>query len=321
MDLWLTRSRLEAELASTATHCAKLRNVSALVVASHAERAIECVVEPHGGSIRLSLDYARGEANVSVAALELTMGQSYAVVGRNGGGKSSLFALAMACADGVPAPASIEVSRLDRFVLPSRDVALVPQKGYCPLHSRPVDWLRAVEDGEAAGSLLRGLDDAALAARFAELAKDLRWNDESAGGDDALVAWALEEAEDFCGALSGGQRSKYELIRRVLAPRSDCPAVLLMDEVLSPLDPRSKKAVHRVLRERCPASLMLTIFHADGEPAAGDGAAGDEGGESGDAIDDDDDACHAMRSGMFDGVVEFVDGAVSVSTGGCRGQY
>eukprot|EP00438_Fugacium_kawagutii_P015930 Skav217911 [mRNA] locus=scaffold795:200078:200427:+ [translate_table: standard] len=57
-------------------------------------------------------------------------------------------------------------------------------------------------------------------------------------------------SQDWYGELSGGQRSKAELMRQVFLKES-CPKVVLIDEAFAPLDPASKQLVQQKLKDRC----------------------------------------------------------------------
>ena len=72
----------------------------------------------------------------------------------------------------------------------------------------------------------------------------------------------VEEKEDWFGDLSGGQRSKVELVRQVLL-HDECPHVLLIDETMAPLDPRSKSLVMGQIKSFCAGSVVLVIYHTD----------------------------------------------------------
>ena len=74
------------------------------------------------------------------------------------------------------------------------------------------------------------------------------------------------EHDDWFGSLSGGQRAKVELIRKVFMRRR-CPGVLLLDEAFAALDPKSKRLVQSKLRGFCPRSVLLVIYHQDAESA------------------------------------------------------
>merc|ERR1712194_452215 len=71
-----------------------------------------------------------------------------------------------------------------------------------------------------------------------------------------------DEKDDWYSALSGGQRVKVELIRKVFLQKT-CPGLLLIDEAFAPLDPLSKNVAQRMMKQHCPESLILVIYHAD----------------------------------------------------------
>ena len=77
-----------------------------------------------------------------------------------------------------------------------------------------------------------------------------------------LLSDLQEEKEDWFGDLSGGQKSKVELVRKVFLHDS-CPKVLLIDETMAPLDPASKSLVMGKLKAFCRDSVVLVIYHTD----------------------------------------------------------
>ena len=84
-----------------------------------------------------------------------------------------------------------------------------------------------------------------------------------------LIADLEEEKEDWFTDLSGGQKSKVELVRKVFL-RDSCPGVLLIDETMAPLDPSSKAMVMSRIRTFCGESVVLVIYHTDvGRSVAG----------------------------------------------------
>ena len=345
VETFLVRSRREAELAQLVADTARLTSFvdhldtqRARAIAMRAE--LRCTISgggeggeggeggkvaeaggDEGAALHMAVAYRRGAAAVRVRDLSLRAPGVYAVVGPNGAGKSSLFGLLGACAagGGGHVPTDMTVEEGARLSLPPGDVALVSQRHYCPLHCRPIAWLAhalprpndAPSDGplRASGSEAtaaeEGAEEAALAARAAALAAALRF-----GGAANLSEVLLQEHDDYCATLSGGQRAKLELISQVfLRPR--CPALLLLDEAFAPLDPASKALVMRRLRSFCAASLVLVIYH--GEDADTDGDAADEGVVGGGGAPPDEpvasaaaEAC-AVGDGFFDGVVGFSD--------------
>ena len=55
-------------------------------------------------------------------------------------------------------------------------------------------------------------------------------------------------------------------MRQVLLPHEKglpCPDLLLLDEIFSPLDPASKATAQKSIKDACPASIVLAIFHAE----------------------------------------------------------
>ena len=274
------RSRREAELAQLVADTARLTSfvdhLDTQRARAHAMRAqLRCTVSGGGGegggaALHMAVAYRRGAAAVRVRGLVLRAPGVYAVIGPNGAGKSSLFGLLGACAaGGGHVPTDIAVEEGARLSLPPGDIALVSQRQYCPLHSRPVAWLAHAlppkgepqvtpqatpqappdrpphaSEGGAVAEAEAVAAEVALAARAAALAAALRF-----GGGTNLSEVLLLEHDDYCSTLSGGQRAKLELISQVfLKPR--CPALLLLDEAFAPLDPASKQVVMRRLR-RC----------------------------------------------------------------------
>ena len=77
-----------------------------------------------------------------------------------------------------------------------------------------------------------------------------------------IMSELLEEKEDWFSELSGGQKSKVELVRTVFI-RDHCPDVLLIDETMAPLDPASKEVVMAKLKLFCHSSIIIVIYHTD----------------------------------------------------------
>jgi ABC-type uncharacterized transport system fused permease/ATPase subunit len=77
-----------------------------------------------------------------------------------------------------------------------------------------------------------------------------------------IVSELLEMKEDWFSDLSGGQKSKMELVRKVFL-HEHCPDVLLIDETMAPLDPSSKSLVMGKLKEFCSSSIVIVIYHTD----------------------------------------------------------
>merc|ERR1712137_1293909 len=87
---------------------------------------------------------------------------------------------------------------------------------------------------------------------------------EESSGDSlqVIIDELLEEKEDWFSDLSGGQKSKVELVRKVFL-HDQCPSVLLIDETMAPLDPTSKSLVMSKLKAFCKNSVVIVIYHTD----------------------------------------------------------
>eukprot|EP00934_Nitzschia_sp_Nitz4_P006733 Nitzschia sp. Nitz4//scaffold3_size479765//445132//447785//NITZ4_000188-RA/size479765-augustus-gene-1.588-mRNA-1//1//CDS//3329551022//6723//frame0 len=173
------------------------------------------------------------------------------------------------------------------ITMPSSHVVEISQSFYWPLYTKPIDWIFQEHISEL------GWDED-LKARtrvVAELLHSLEFSqslvDEQDGqsGDSEELSEGIilgimeqlqEDKEDWFSDLSGGQRCKVELVRQVFL-QGQCPHVLLVDETMAPLDPRSKSLVMSKLKAFCSASVVIVIYHTD----VGRGMEG----ESGDTVE------------------------------------
>jgi len=171
--------------------------------------------------------------------------------------------------------------------MPSSDVAEISQNFYWPLYTKPIDWIyqehlsdcNKVEREER----LNRVTDELMDLAFSQVVEDV--DDMKAAADDGedtlavrakLYADLQEEKEDWFGDLSGGQKSKVELVRKVFL-HDTCPKVLLIDETMAPLDPASKSLVMGKLKAFCSESIVLVIYHTDvGRSVSGGGEDGED---------------------------------------------
>jgi ABC-type Mn2+/Zn2+ transport system ATPase subunit len=166
------------------------------------------------------------------------------------------------------------------ITMPSRHVVEISQSFYWPLYSRPIDWIYQEEALEELSS-----NQLERKARLvAEELKSLEFFrstaivdiDETVDIEEAMtqriISELLEVKEDWFSDLSGGQKSKMELVRKVFL-HDRCPDVLLIDETMAPLDPSSKSLVMGKLKEFCGRSVVIVIYHTDvgRETTAGQG--------------------------------------------------
>jgi sulfonate transport system ATP-binding protein len=159
--------------------------------------------------------------------LSIPPGQFVAVVGRSGGGKSTLLRL-IAGLD----PATKGIVSIDgrRVVGPQGAARLMFQD------ARLLPWQRVIGNV----GIARGPD----------------WRPKAR---KALAAVGLEDrAEDWPAVLSGGQRQRVALARALLTR----PNVLLLDEPFGALDALTRVEMHRLLeriwRERGFTALLIT---------------------------------------------------------------
>lgn len=159
--------------------------------------------------------------------LEVPAGQFLAVVGRSGGGKSTLMRLVA----GLDAPGSGRVSIAGRKV-----ERLHPSVRLLFQEARLVPWQRVVENV----GIARGQD----------------WR-ESAQRTLADVGLEGRE-EEWPSVLSGGQRQRVALARALVSE----PQILLLDEPFGALDALTRIEMHRLLErlwsERGFTTILIT---------------------------------------------------------------
>jgi len=167
------------------------------------------------------------------------------------------------------------------ITLPSSDIVEISQTYYWPLYSKPIDFiyqkhitsdLNETERKECVSRVAEELQSLSFAQSQEETMMDDSEDENSskvqdvAKNNDAAVQRLMielqEEKEDWFSELSGGQKSKVELVRKVFL-RNECPSVLLVDETMAPLDPASKSQVMSKLKAFCQDSVVLVIYHTD----------------------------------------------------------
>lgn len=156
------------------------------------------------------------------------------------------------------------------IVMPSSHVVEISQNFYWPLYSVPLEWIFQ----ERGSEFLRFSDEEKRrhARRVAEQLNDLEFfqpvKDDTKADETAemtvrkIQTEVLMQKDDWFGELSGGQKSKVELVRKVFL-QGHCPGVLLIDETMAPLDPASKALVMSKLKAFCKDSVVIVIYHTD----------------------------------------------------------
>jgi energy-coupling factor transporter ATP-binding protein EcfA2 len=176
--------------------------------------------------------------------------------------------------------------------MPSSSVVEISQTFYWPLYSKPIDWIYQHSSAETitekqmqdrrqrVAELLYSLEFSQSLESEEDIAgnysvTDSRELSEKELDDNGIVASSTsgdiiarimdeleEEKEDWFNDLSGGQKSKVELVRKVFL-MDECPHVLLIDETMAPLDPRSKSLVMAKIKSFCAGSVVIVIYHTD----------------------------------------------------------
>jgi energy-coupling factor transporter ATP-binding protein EcfA2 len=166
------------------------------------------------------------------------------------------------------------------ITMPSSHVVEISQTFYWPLYSKPIDWIYQEHvtetcDEEELEKRVRRVAEELHSLQFTQTMRNDQQEAVEADSDSEVVSLSpsddaikgimndlLEEKEDWFGDLSGGQKSKVELVRKVFL-HDECPDVLLVDETMAPLDPTSKSLVMAKLKKFCSASVVIVIYHSD----------------------------------------------------------
>ena len=272
----LMRSRSESELATMLSSIEILRELKVIWDASEQRNLLDCTVNTASDSLVIEgLSYTRGSASVSVENISLSPGV-YAVTGANGSGKSTLFRLIMGCKSNVASVdvhSSIELDSPGSIQMPSSDVVEITQNFYFPLFATPFDWIYHVDIFEGTPD---GSQKDAMTLKLENELKSLKFYPETQleESESTLKSDLTTSKDDWFSDLSGGQKSKVELVRKVFLAEH-CPRVLLIDEAFAPLDPDSKNLVMQKLKLFCSDSIVLVIYHADVKKNEGEEASED----------------------------------------------
>ncbi len=174
----------------------------------------------------LTLTLPNGTSLLDGADIRFVPGHSVVVTGRSGSGKSTLFR----------ALAGIWPFGSGTVQMPAASALFLPQRPYIPLGT-----LRAVISYPATPE---AYEQAAYAQALAD-----------AGLPELLPR--LDEDDNWAQRLSGGEQQRIALARALLAK----PDWLFLDEATASLDPESEEALYRVLKERLPATTIISIAH------------------------------------------------------------
>jgi ATP-binding cassette subfamily B protein len=236
---------LAVALVDVTQHFARLTEAVATLLQPHElmDHPEASPLEKRGASIdfsNISFRYPNGGQVFDRFSLQIAPGQKVGLVGRSGGGKSTVFALLQRFYDVERGSIAIDGQDISRVTQQSlrEAISVVPQD-ISMFHRSIMDNIRygrpAASDEE--------VRDAAVAARCDFI-------DHLPEGMDTLVG-------DRGIRLSGGQRQRIAIARAFL---KDSP-ILLLDEATAALDTESEEAIRQALSRLMHGRTVIAIAH------------------------------------------------------------
>jgi ATP-binding cassette, subfamily B, bacterial len=191
-------------------------------------------------------------------SLELEPGETVALVGATGSGKTSLLNLIVRLADPTAGTITLDSAEIRELPLPVLRTSIA-----CAFED-PTLFSVSVRENVTLGrpDATDEEVETALAAAQAGFVADLPWGLDTRIGEQGM-------------SLSGGQRQRIALARAILAR----PAVLLLDDPLSALDVHTEAKVTQALGQVLARATALVVAHRPSTVALADRVAILDGGE------------------------------------------
>jgi ATP-binding cassette subfamily B protein len=208
------------------------------------EERPDAVALPDHGELRVEgLSFAYGDGPPVLAGVDLVLpvGEKLALVGPTGAGKSTLAKLMARLYD--PTEGRVTFGGIDlrdaQLTSLRTQITVVPQEGYL-FHGTIRDNVRIGRPGATDREVEDALSSLGLLARFQSQADGLD-----------------TEVNERGSSLSAGERQLVSLARAALAD----PAVLVLDEATSSLDPGTEVLVERALERLVEGRTVIVIAH------------------------------------------------------------
>lgn len=197
------------------------------------------------GAIRFDhvvLNYADGTQAIKDFSLNIRPGETVALVGRSGAGKTSLVNMLVRFQE-------VSSGQIYLDDLPIRDIELSSLRTQIAMvNQQVVLFNRTVRENIAYGQLHDASDEEVIAAAKAAYAHDFIMNLPD-GYDTVLGAQGLN--------LSGGQRQRIAIARAIL---KNAP-ILILDEATSALDNESEHFIQQAFDEAMQDRTTIVIAH------------------------------------------------------------
>ncbi|MBV6578126.1 ATP-binding cassette domain-containing protein, partial [Acinetobacter baumannii] len=188
------------------------------------------------------LNYADGTQAIKDFSLDIRPGETVALVGRSGAGKTSLVNMLVRFQE-------VSSGQIYLDDLPIRDIELSSLRTQIAMvNQQVVLFNRTVRENIAYGQLHDASDEEVIAAAKAAYAHDFIMNLPD-GYDTVLGAQGLN--------LSGGQRQRIAIARAIL---KNAP-ILVLDEATSALDNESEHFIQQAFDEAMQDRTTIVIAH------------------------------------------------------------